>query len=313
MHSMEPISPYRNFLPGKKIQIAIGVIVLGVLAYFFIPRIITFLKNNKTDPASNKGLLVTALSGDPTTRDTDGDGVSDWQEIAVGLDPRKPETNPGTPDAQKFETFKSTLGYDLFTQAESNTTDTDKISLALSNEITHNLQNSTATEVSISNVTATELLNYIEARKSKITLLSLKDINVVENTLETNTAYSNKMNEILKDDVGTKNFASDLNAYIEGAGSQQAIDTNLSYIEKTLTALKTVPVPSGATTLHLEISNSVQGVYEIIKGIDVANSDEFVKLSTVTLLQDYIIRLATSAGKLPIYFSVALDEAGYVQ
>lgn len=306
---MEPYRPYKNYLPSKTIWIVVGTIIIVGIGFILVPKIITYFQNRSVAPATDSAGLVIIPSGDPTTRDTDHDGVADWQEIAVGLDPNNPETIPGTPDAQKFETFKTTLGYDLFAQAEAEITDTDKLSLALSNDIAQGSGDS----VSISNATAGEIFNYIQARKDKILVLSLKDIVVVEDSLQNNQLYKSNIETILKDDVVTKNFASHLTSYLDGTGSREAVERDLSYIEKTLALLKSTPVPNAATPLHLVMVNSVQGIYQTIQGIEDGVIDELVRLSVLALLQDYAISLSTSAGKLPLYFSVALDKNGYIQ
>lgn len=310
---MEYSRSLKDFLPSKKIQIILGIFIIAIAAYFLIPRIIAQIQNKKNPSVPLTNLALTNLKGDPTTRDSDGDGVADWREIAVGLDPYIKETNKGVPDGEAFETFKSSLGEEFFAEAEMNATDTDKISLTLSNDITQNIKSGGASSTSISEVTANEVLNYINSQKQNFTQFSVNDLEVVESTLATNQAYALAMQNLLRDDATTKNFASDIKSYLDGTGSEVVVKKHLASIAKTITAFKTTPVPNAATTLHLPILNSAQGIYQTIQLIDPNNKDETQRLGVSALLQDYAIQMSTAVGKLTLYFSVAQSNTSYIQ
>src|SRR4051812_6869111 len=80
--------------------------VLFLVAVFLIRNGLPFKK--KTD-AQDAGLAYsTATVGTLVNRDTDEDGVLDWEEGLWGTDPTKKETTPGTPDSVVVENLRDT-------------------------------------------------------------------------------------------------------------------------------------------------------------------------------------------------------------
>ena len=53
-------------------------------------------------------------------KDTDGDGILDWQENLYGLDPTKKETTPGTPDSTAISKLKALQGDSASKTSEDN-------------------------------------------------------------------------------------------------------------------------------------------------------------------------------------------------
>jgi hypothetical protein len=312
----QPIpSSYKNYLPSRNLRILIGIIIIGIAGYFLVPPVFRSIKKLTTPTTPKTDLLVAVPTGDPLTRDSDGDGVPDWEEILVGLDPHNPETKPGVPDLVAFNKIKASIGNNLFDTQASQVTDTDKVSLAIYDDLsTNSVKNGGVSGTSTAIATGQEILNYISARRAKIIKITTTDVNLVPDSLDSNTKYSNKMKSIFSNNNTVfKNAPDALKGYLTGNTDRSTIDPALAFLQKTIADLKAAPVPYSAKNLHLEVLNELQEIYQVINEYDPKNTDEITQVSTSSLIQDDIINLAKSVGNLSIYFSVALDPKGYVQ
>ncbi|MEI8223920.1 MAG: hypothetical protein WCG20_02235 [bacterium] len=307
-------SSYKNYLPSKKIRIIIGILIVIGLGYFTIPLIIKSVKREAIREVPPTNLVISTPTGDPTTRDTDSDGVPDWQEIAMGLDPNKPQTKDGVADMTTFQNIKNAVGNNTFDLEAGKVTDTDKVSLTIYDALASDSKKNNGVSVEAAQaVTGQELYNYIAAQKKQVAVYTTKDINVTEGTLESNKDYAAQMKVLLADTPETKKYPTTINTYLDSDSTKDksAITPVLAYFEKTIVALKSTPVPSPAASTHLDILNAIQGVYQIVKTYNPTDTDPTSQVSAVSLVQDYLISLSKSLGMLSVYFSVSLDKNGY--
>ncbi len=311
MEYKTPVS-YKNYLPSKSIRIIIGIILLVGISYFATPWLIrTFRK--KLTPQYQKGALsVLPLSGDPVTRDTDNDGVTDWQEILLGLDINNPQSKPGVPDMATFQMIKNQVGASTFDFEVKQITDTDKVSLTIYDALSKDSRrNNGISTVGTQTITEQELYNYIAAQKDKLRVYTEKDLITTTGSLENNQKYAQNMRTVLADDDLSKNGPERIQQYLDDKSTRQDIQPMLSLLQKKVILLLEVPVPPSAIPMHLEIINSAQGIYELLDQYLPNNDDPTSKISTVSLVQDYLIKATKSFGLLQIYLSVALDKNGY--
>lgn len=118
---------YQKYLPSKKFAIITSVlVVLVVLIFviFFMPSSgenfsITGDKNNTTLKVGSPTLT------DLIQRDTDGDGIPDWEEALWGTDPHKKVTFNDMPDATYIENKKKELKIESSVN-ETKLTETEK-------------------------------------------------------------------------------------------------------------------------------------------------------------------------------------------
>lgn len=85
----------RSYLPSKKIWVLIGVILIGAAVVYII--------TSGPFSAENRA-LITAVDekNELEDIDTDGDGLSDWEESLWGTDPNNPDTDgDGTNDGDE--------------------------------------------------------------------------------------------------------------------------------------------------------------------------------------------------------------------
>lgn len=306
-------SSYKNYLPSKKIQIIIGILLLIGIGYFTLPSLVTLIKKTTLDTKTKPSLIVGLPTGDPTTRDTDRDGVPDWQEIAIGLDSNNPQTKPGAPDLTTFETIKNQVGESAFNLEASKVTDTDKVSLTIYDALAKDsVKNNGISVQTTQAVTAQELYNYIAAQKKLITVYSAADIQTVPDSLTANQVYAKKMKTILADTPATKDAPAKISTYLEGTSGKETVQPALVSLQGKIKEMKAVSVPVSAQKIHLDLLNALQGVYQVVDSYNPTANDPTVQVSATSLTQDYLIIAAKNTGYLSMYFSVALNPQGYV-
>jgi hypothetical protein len=306
-------SSYKNYLPSKKIRIIIGILIVIGLGYFTIPLIIKSVKQGVTREIPPTNLVISTPTGDPTTRDTDGDGVPDWQEIAMGLDPAKPQTNLGVSDMTTFQNIKNAVGNNTFDLEAGKVTDTDKVSLTIYDALASDSRKNNGVSVGgTQSITQQELFNYIEARKKSITVYTEKDITSVESSLESNKAYAERMKKIIAETPETKEAPKKIQGYLDGTVPLSSISPLINLLQKRSSELRAMQVPKPVVSTHVEILNATQTLYELLSLYTPQEDDPASQMSTLALVQDSFIQASKNIGYLSMYLSVALNKNGYL-
>lgn len=120
---------YLKYLPSKKFMLIIGAGLVLVVIIFVIFFMSSAGQNFTTgDKKSNTALKVENQTiTDLIQKDSDGDGVPDWEEALWGTDPNKKITFNDTPDATYIENKKKALNIEENASANAqNLTETDK-------------------------------------------------------------------------------------------------------------------------------------------------------------------------------------------
>jgi hypothetical protein len=307
---MNPNIPnsYKNILPSSRFIKTIIIIGIITIVVILLPRTITWFQNFHLSNIQTKSLVINVPSGDPTSRDSDGDGIPDWQEIAVGINPLSPETIAGVPDMVTFEKVKKTVGIDLFNITKANATDTDKVGLALYNDLSQDsIASGTASTHSVSAITSAEVANYITAKHAKNKKYTAADLVITDNTDSNIKKYYDAIVKI-NTPIFDKNLVSHVSAYIDNKESKAVyIDQKLATIDTFIPKILAIPVPSTAVDIHLAGLNALSGLRETIAAYDPATTDNLSQLGTVGLVEDYIRSAVLANANLMQYFSVTLD------
>lgn len=305
-------SSIKNYLPSKKIQLVIAILLFIGLSYLLVPVIVNFIKKKPLAVEPTTDIVISNLVGDPTSRDTDNDGVPDWQEIAIGLNIENPQSNPGVPDLVTLQTIKEKVGTEIFNLELGNVTDTDKVSLTIYDALSSDsIKNNAVSDVGTQLVVEQELVNYIESQKKNIPVYARKDINVTESNLQTNKEYSKQMKSFIAETPATRNAPKLIREYLEGTGTYASVTPILGFLEGRIADLKKTPVPALAVDIHLELLNATQALYTLVSSYNTSLDDPAYSISIISLVQDALIRTTTNLNYLSIYFSVALDKNGY--
>lgn len=123
---MRNLETIKKYLPSKKFILIISFIVVLLAGYFLIS---TIVKKNKAKKAIRQetierltGVTVSDLIG----KDTDRDGVVDWEESLWGTDKNNRFTFNGIIDSEYINRKKKEINPNFSTLEEENLTETDK-------------------------------------------------------------------------------------------------------------------------------------------------------------------------------------------
>lgn len=301
---------YKKYLPSKGFAIISGIcglVALAIFAIFFMP---SSGENFSINGAKNLTPLKTA---NPTVteliqRDSDGDGVPDWEEALWGTDPNKKMTFDGIPDATYIENKKKQLNIeDKAGIEEQNMTETErfareffasytamKSSGQVSNDAINNFSNVLGQK--ISNPNLIDRYKETDAKISGSDDLSSKQ----KYYMEVKNLFKTYQSQGLGDELGI--ISGQLKANQSGDAVNSSQNTRLSTIasayEDFASKVIEVSVPQSLLDYHLRIANSANNT-----GISVFNmtkiiSDPVVGLSGLSQYQKYSESLIKAVGDL---------------
>ena len=177
-------TPSKQFIIRGTIAIGIVVIVLVVQTNWFHTLI------NKNDAAP---VAPSTTVGDILDQDSNGNGITDWEEKLWGLDPAVLYTN-GVPNRQIIEEKKRSLGVTPIDTATMN--ETDKLSRELFTLATALGQSGDVDNQTLSQI-AGGFGSSIDTNLVRNTY-SAKDIQTIKTTAQSLTTYTNNLKAVLK-------------------------------------------------------------------------------------------------------------------
>lgn len=285
---------FKKYLPSKKFLIILGVsatLVTTVLLIFFI--------SSKIQRYSNQNTKKTALNvGNQTVedlmlKDSDGDGVSDWEEALWGTDPKNKMTFNGIPDATYIANKKKDLKIDQNVTAE-NLTETDKFARQFFSAYTSMKASGQVDSQTINNFG--NALGQKIVNPSLVDRYSEKDIKIANiDDANSRVKYYFAVKKLFESHKSTglgdelSIVSGGLNTYsATGKDSQSAeLTTIANAYQDFAQKITEMPVPNSLAVYHLRIANSANNT-----GISVSNmakiiSDPIVGLSGVSQYQKY--------------------------
>ncbi|MBI3888351.1 hypothetical protein HY311_00990 [Candidatus Nomurabacteria bacterium] len=253
---------------------------------------IGFVFKNPIDSLFKKEGLTydsTMTLQDAVNKDTDGDGVPDWEESLYGLDPTKKETTPGTPDSvtiQKLVAQNQTEQGLPLTKGPENLTQTDKFSQDLMATVTTLSQNGGMDEITASNLgdTLAQQIQNTPVRKVYI----LTDLKILkDDSYATVKKYADTLATIYKKnptkytilDILQKFSADQNNPDISALA---LLDPNIKQISGFIDGMAKISVPSSLASLHLNVLNDFERVVENLNDLKLYNTDPIVALGGMT-------------------------------
>lgn len=275
----ESTRPSRQFIIRGVIAIAIVGIILIVQTNWFLG-----LFHKKTPAPVKKSTTV----GEITSKDSNGNGIPDWEETLWGLDPTVLYTN-GKSNAEIIKEKKQALGVtDSTTGAPTN--ETDAIAQKLFSITTALSQNDNVDDTSLQQI-ADQLGSSVNVSNVS-NKYSLKDLHTISTSSASLKAYSQSLSTILgKYDLNQEDVTVIINATETGDYSQlpQLTDTGNSYIA-IAKDLSKISVPIGVAQYHLDIINSLAGMAASFSYLQQMEDNGTQALVGIALYKTYNIR-----------------------
>lgn len=280
-------------IPSKKVLALILVSITLVTGAFIFAE----YKNNETlqleySADTSNNILLAQASGD-SYKDTDGDGLKDWEETLWG-------TNPNVPDAESKKEKQS----DVIKKAQKLTA-TDKLArsffsqymnikeVGLQNdkESQENLAKSLLVDTNFSQ--APEPYNQNDIKISST--VALRDYgNIVGNIFKNNSIQSRNEVVILQEALTTEN-----------KDVLKELDPVLVSYKKFRTGLLSTPVPPQAVTAHLNLLNSLNKLIFIVELFSKTFTDPVMGVQGAALYQPTFQAMQESFGEMRTVFKNA--------
>ncbi len=290
------------------IWIASAVLFLVVLFLlktgFIFKTIETYQANNQ-----NNGLVEDNTTvADLVNKDSNGNGIPDWQESLYGLDPTKKATADGTLNSDviaklRAEQSVSTINGSTTTTQQEKLTETEKFSRELFATVSAASQNGTMDQATIDALGASLAERVQNSPQRKI--FSISDIKVINNdTAAAFTNYSSALNNIYikysTTDYGVLNALQDFMADPNNVNSKALVKltTIIKQTTKIIGEMQKIEVPQSISTLHLNILNSEEALVENLSDIQLYDTDPILSLGGITKYKENATKLQSTLNDL---------------
>lgn len=259
-----------------------------------------------------------ATVADLVNKDSDGDGVLDWEEPLWGLDPTKKETTPGVPDSTVIAKLKAESGYNFDSTngtapAEENLTETDKFSRELFSTTAALSQNGVMDQTTAENISgslAEKIKNsaprkiYIATEIKTTSDNSAKSIKKYSDALLANVFNNYKTNTSVMDIL--KRFIVDENNV--DATVLKELDPLIKQTQTMIDQALKITVPDSLTSAHLDLLNGLERVAENISDIRLYESDPILALGGISKYNENTATLESVIKKLADLISQKLSN-----
>jgi hypothetical protein len=284
---------------------------VAFLVVLFLLKTTSVFKNKEEYLGTNQQAGLTygnAIIGDLVNKDTDGDGIPDWEESLRGTDPTKKETTLGIPDSVAIEKLKAQqiLGTNgqisPGNQNMENLTQTDKFSRDFLATVTTLSQNGEIDQATADKISSSLADNIQNSPQRKIYKFS--DIKIIKNdTFAAVKKYADTLSNIYKKnptkytilDILQK-FSADENNIDVSILSE--LDPNIKQINSFINGMVKIEVPQSLVILHLDVLNGFQGIVENLNDIKLYETDALVALRGISKYSQNSARLESAISKL---------------
>jgi len=234
----------------------------------------------------------TETLGDIINKDTDGDGILDWEESLWGTSPMERETTPGILDSVAIEELKAQkaeeaeLNGELESLDTENLTQTDRFSRELFSTISALSQNGSVDQVVIDELSTSLAEQIKNSPVQKIFLLS--DLKIIQDdNFQSIKNYDDTLNIIHQKHPAERTVMDVLQDF---AADEENVDTAVlseldpinAQVRGIIGDMVEMNVPQSLAVLHLDIVNGLQRLSENIDNIKFFDTDVIVALGAIS-------------------------------
>jgi hypothetical protein len=314
--------------PSKKIILL--VLVLVILGSVIYAAIIMSRKEIYTAKTAELNVVESAA----LAKDSDNDGLKDWEEQLWKTDPENPDTDgDATQDGLEIKQGRNplvagqndkldtdTITNKINTETENDLTDTDKFSRELFVKIIAAKNNNTPpTESDIQDFLNKTISQELQDQKMRsFTTADFKTTSV--ETAATLKSYGNEIAAILKEQppepLEYEMSIVDRAEKNNDPSELQKLKPLITQYQRIQSDLLQVSVPQSALAVHIELADSVSGMIYSITGLSNILTDPIKALPGVSAYGDNVERFPASIRAFKKYFdtkSVVFGpgDAGY--
>ncbi len=238
-------------------------------------------------------------------KDTDGDGIPDWEENLLGTNPNKKDTNDdGILDNIEIEKRAIAEGSSETQEGnlEENLTETDKFSRELFSTIATLSQTGQVDQTTVNKISAS-LIDQIKNSPPRIvfstsdikiiadnSISSIKQYNIAVNSIYNKYPINNSVIDILEE------FSS--NAENPDSSVLSQLDPIIKQIDNIINAMLKTNVPQELSLLHLDVINGLERVMENLNDIELFDTDAVVAMSAMSKYQENADNLQFVSSKM---------------
>ena len=293
----------QSYLPSKTFIRNIGILIICGFAIWGMVRLAQYIHQRIVTQATNTKAPQAVTLATLKDRDTDGDGVPDWEEPLWGMDPNNPDTlGTGLGDLKEIQKKKELLNQTTTSGTTSNESDafvqnffTAFLSLKNSGNLTPaNMQ-----------VVIDQLQKDIGTRKDIADIFTTKDITTVPNSLKNKKLYMAKVSAVLNsplyDSLGSEQAAIEQFVTPDSTVDTSSV-TYFSHLYKDVAQkLSIIPVPQDGASAHLLLINTYAKIGTAIENLSKTRDNPIVGLEGLGQYKQYTDSLATVETVLQAY------------
>jgi|GEM_PF-1590658 len=302
-----------DWLKNHKRVLLIAFAVVFLFALFLLKNRSVFQNEAERGGLAYDG---TETVGDLIKKDTDGDGVFDWQEGVFGTDPLRKETTPGTPDAVHIQNAKrqSVFGGELILSPEENEklTETEKLSRELFSSLTALNQAGEINDTTIDTLSS-ELVQKLQ-NPAQRKVFEMADIQVSEdNSVQAVKKYYEQLSAIYAENSTSYTVLDVMHKFLQKFITDEEsahkdmraeLDPLINETNKNIARMRNMRVPASLASLHLDLINILQKLTENMEDIKQYENDIVIAMgglaqyeANMTALESVAQNLAGAIGQ----------------
>jgi len=281
----------RSFLPSRQFVLVVGS-VLVVVVLVFVAR----LYGSQGETAEYRAEVVTTTRvNTPTTfteKDSDGDGLMDWEEGLWGTDPNNPNSKSvSVNDAEYVATVREALKAPSqptqTAQVKQTLTETDILARDLFTQYLNIKGAGSNITSDVAQGLAATLANSVLTETEPSTIYTSADLNIVDDSERAYENYEKLLEATINQYQGAGGIDEivELQKAIENPGnveSVMALETAWKQYENVLQDMLDLPVPSGVVSEHLEMVNALSVLVNNVESFQYVLADPVVALPAIS-------------------------------
>lgn len=278
MHQLK--HPWEKYLPGPQIRRILIIILILIVGYVSWKPVVSLIQKIRTNAMQSLVAIPKPVDGEKPPselsidKDTDGDGLADWQEALIGTNPEIPNSEDSVPQDVRYLVTSNA--------ARNAVTTEDKLALKIYQRLQTDPKGNNIEEA-IQAATTKELLDLADSLERQITPYTLDDIEYSDDNSE--ATYKSKLDTVRKivipDDATIKTLYTSL---FNGENSAQLVLYQNS-LSREIINLKALPVPIAFIENHLLLLNNLKIMSESLSKTVFGVTDQSTRIALFFVFQ----------------------------